>query len=132
MPRSPSAPSEPYLKCSSSFANTSFSSRKNFAQVKQAPTASRIKTAQTQRIRFAFGERLIGWLLSKCFQIFHDCIFLRRGEHRSVFPPFVPDIRIAFVAIARVHAAPPYLRVEPEVLPWVCRFIFAAPLVIEL
>src|SRR5919106_4039744 len=61
MPRSPSAPSEPYLKCSSSFANTSFSSRKNFVQVKKAPSAIKITStiAETQRRRFVLGCKLI-------------------------------------------------------------------------
>src|SRR5437899_1038309 len=97
MPRSPSAPSEPYLKCSSSFAKTSFSSRKNFVHVNQAPNAMRITStiADTRRPRFVFGERLIGSLLeccSKCFQIFHDCVFLLGRKRCSIFRSFVADI----------------------------------------
>src|ERR1700693_519210 len=44
------------------------------------------------------------WIWSECFQVFNDRVFLLGREHRSVFPAFVP---------------------------WICRFIFAASLVIE-
>src|SRR5206468_12734836 len=71
------------------------------------------------------------WIWSECFQVFNDRVLLLGREHRSVFPAFVPCIRIAFVSIAGRRAARFYLCVEPEVLPWICRFIFAASLVIE-
>src|SRR5438874_13187492 len=61
MPRSPSAPKEPYLKCSSSFAKISFSSRKNFIHVNHAPDASKITIPSTEihTMRFVFDARLI-------------------------------------------------------------------------
>src|SRR5438132_5337266 len=97
MPRSPSAPSEPYLKCSSSFANTSFSSRKNIVHVKKAPSAITITstTAQTQRRRVVSGRRLIDLSIGrclKCFQIFDDLVFFLGRQRRSIGRPFVADI----------------------------------------
>src|SRR6266550_923359 len=97
MPRSPSAPSDPYLKCSSSFVNTSFSSRKNFVHVKKAPSARRIAitAAETQMMRFVLGCSLIGLLIgfgSKGFQILDDCVFFLGRQHRPVGWPFVTDI----------------------------------------
>ena len=61
MPRSPSAPSEPYLNCSASFAKTCGSSRKNFTQPKKPPAHEQATNvpagrASTHRIRFPFGR----------------------------------------------------------------------------
>src|SRR5882672_9208762 len=97
MPRSPSAPSDPYLKCSSSFAKTSLSSRKNFVHVKKAPSTRRITitAAVTKMMRFVLGCSLIVLLIgfgSKGFQILDDRVFFLSRQHRPVGRPFVTDI----------------------------------------
>ena len=85
MPRSPSAPNEPYLNCSSSFAKTCGSSRKNFSQVKEA-TDREQDTRQWPRPRARsqfLGERFIGSSLRaviKKFSEFHERVFLLGRE----------------------------------------------------
>jgi len=71
------------------------------------------------------------WIWSECFQVFNDRVFLLGREQRPVCRTFVADIRIPFIPVARCRAIRFYLCVEPEVLPWICRLVFAAPLVIE-
>src|SRR6266513_1540046 len=135
MPRSPSAPSEPYLKCSSSLAKTSFSSRKNFIHVKKAPSAIKITSAiaETKRMRFVFGRRLIGVLScwSKCFQIFDDGILFWSRQRRSVCRSFMAGVRIPLVAIARGQAIGFRLRVELKISARILGIILAAPILIE-
>src|SRR5437762_6921103 len=88
MPRSPSAPREPYLKCSSSFAKTSFSSRKNFIHVNHAPNASTITTtiAEIKRMRLAFGERLIVACASRCSRLAVSRRFATHYQHGDTAP----------------------------------------------
>src|SRR5207302_7236053 len=83
MPRSPSPPREPYLKCSSSFAKTSFSSRKNFVHVNHAPDASKITIPITEihRMRLAFAERLILVCASPCSRLAVSRRFVTCYQH---------------------------------------------------
>src|SRR5438067_3954231 len=87
MPRSPSAPKEPYLKCSSSFAKTSFSSRKNFVHVNHAPDASKITIPITEihRMRLAFAERLIV-ICAFCSRLAVSRRFATRYQHGDTAP----------------------------------------------
>src|SRR2546430_1864201 len=88
MPRSPSAPSEPYLKCSSSFAKTSFSSRKNFVHVNHAPDTSKITIPITEihTMRLAFAERLIVACASRCSRLAVSRRFAIRHQHGDTAP----------------------------------------------
>src|SRR5438067_2164033 len=82
MPRSPSAPKEPYLKCSSSFAKTSFSSRKSFVHVNHAPDTSKITIPITEihRMRLAFADRLIV-ICAFCSRLAPSRRFAKCQEH---------------------------------------------------
>src|SRR5262249_16092487 len=118
MPRSASAPIEPYLNRSASLANCcSGSSRKNLSQADQAiyPPVTASATRMMRSFRYFRGVRLISGLLlfgdfrsagrsahklrlraeaqgSKPFQIFDDGVLLFGAEARTVFRAFVPVV----------------------------------------
>src|SRR5262245_184028 len=135
MPRSASAPIEPYLNRSASLANCcSGSSRKNLFQVNQAanPPRTTSATSMMRSFRFFRGVRLISGLLlfgdfrsagrsgrklrlraevyvSKPFQIFDDGVLLFGAEMRTVFRAFVPVVSVAREPGVVAEKLPPIL-----------------------
>src|SRR6185295_688020 len=62
---------------------------------------------------------------SKCFQIFDDSLFLRRGQRGAIGWAFVANIRVAFVALPRRQADRSFPSVETKIVRFVLRIIEA-------